>query len=138
MFVDTNVLVISSEPDAPEHNLARELVASALASGEPVCISRQVLREYMAVLTRPQPWGGLLPMERVLASVEQYLQEFQVLEDGPEVTDWLLTLCAEVPMGGKQGHDIVATMLAHGERRLLTFNGTDFRRFSRHIDVVGS
>lgn len=41
-------------------------------------------------------------------------------------------------MGGKQVHDanIVATMLAHGERRLLTFNIRDFRRFSAHIELV--
>ena len=41
-------------------------------------------------------------------------------------------------MGGKQVHDanIVATMLAYGERRLLTFNIRDFRRFAAHIEVV--
>jgi hypothetical protein len=27
-------------------------------------------------------------------------------------------------------------MLAHGDRRLLTFNGADFRRFARLIEVV--
>ena len=39
---------------------------------------------------------------------------------------------------GRQVHDanIVATMLAHGENRLLTFNGADFRRFVRLIEVV--
>jgi predicted nucleic acid-binding protein len=40
--------------------------------------------------------------------------------------------------GGRQVHDanIVATMLAHGETRLLTFNDADFRRFSSVIEVV--
>jgi predicted nucleic acid-binding protein len=35
-------------------------------------------------------------------------------------------------------HDanIVATMLAHGESRLLTFNGGDFRRFGVLIQVI--
>jgi hypothetical protein len=27
-------------------------------------------------------------------------------------------------------------MLAHGERRILTFNGADFRRFARLIEAV--
>ena len=38
--------------------------------------------------------------------------------------------------GGKQTHDanIVATMLAHGETRLLTFNAADFRRFDALIE----
>ncbi|MGH7067254.1 MAG: hypothetical protein ACREEU_05635 [Acetobacteraceae bacterium] len=42
------------------------------------------------------------------------------------------------PAGGKQVHDtnIVATMLAHGIIRLLTFNLVDFRRFDRLIEAV--
>jgi predicted nucleic acid-binding protein len=38
----------------------------------------------------------------------------------------------------RQVHDanIVATMLAHGERRLLTFNDAVFRRFAPLIEVV--
>ena len=52
------------------------------------------------------------------------LSSFEVLEDGPIVTENLLALCREVSVGGRQIHDanIVATMLAHGERRLLTFS----------------
>ena len=40
------------------------------------------------------------------------------------------------PVGGRQIHDanIVATMLAHGERRLLSFNGADFRRYGDRIE----
>ena len=43
----------------------------------------------------------------------------------------LVGLCRDVVVAGKQVHDanIVATMMAHGERQLLTFNGSDFRRF---------
>ena len=43
-----------------------------------------------------------------------------------------------VPVGGKQVHDanIVATMLAHGERRLLTLNTGDFRRYGGRIELV--
>jgi len=38
---------------------------------------------------------------------------------------------------GRQVHDanVVATMLEHGIRRLLTFNAADFRRFARIIDI---
>ena len=65
---------------------------------------------------------------------------FEILEDGPPVTESLVTLCREVPVGGRQIHDanIVATMLAHGEQRLLTFNGADFRRYSDRIELVGN
>ena len=50
----------------------------------------------------------------------------------------LVALFREFPIGGKQIHDanIAATMLAHGERRLLTFNAKDFRRFGERIELV--
>ena len=81
-FVDTNVLVYATAAGAPFHVQARAALAR-LASSEPIAISHQILREYMA-------------------------------------------------------HDanIVATMLAHGETRLLTFNEADFRRFSSVIGIV--
>ena len=43
-----------------------------------------------------------------------------------------------VQVGGRQIHDanIVATMLAHGERRLLTFNAADFRRYGDRIELA--
>ena len=39
---------------------------------------------------------------------------------------------------GKQIHDanVVATMPAHGESRLLTFNAADFRRSADYIELV--
>ena len=59
-------------------------------------------------------------------------------EDGAHVTDMFVSLCREVPLAGKQVHDanIVATMLAHGERRLLTFNASDFRRYGERIELI--
>ena len=70
--------------------------------------------------------------------MDRMLTTYEVLEDGPEVTTRLLALLQEIPAGGRQIHDanIVATMLPHGERRLLTFNTADFRRFGDHIDLV--
>jgi predicted nucleic acid-binding protein len=49
-----------------------------------------------------------------------------------------MELSLRYSFGGRQVHDanIVATMLAHGERRLLTFNVADFRRFTPLVEVV--
>ena len=46
-------------------------------------------------------------------------------------------LCRTVPVAGRQIHDanIVATMLTHGERRLVTFNGRDFCRYGDRIEL---
>ena len=79
-----------------------------------------------------------MPLSEALDDVDKLLDTYSLLEDGPAVTETLVTLCREVPVGGRQIHDanIVATMLAHGERRLLTFNTADFRRFGDRIDLV--
>ena len=138
MFVDTNVLVNARILEAPDHEAARASLESALKKSEPLRISRQVLREYLAVVNRPQTWSVALAREDALDDVERLAATFEVLEDGLVVTDWLVSLCRQLPVGGKQIHDanIVATMLAYGERRLLTFNVTDFRRYADHIELV--
>ena len=139
MFVDTNVLVKGRILEAPGHAAAREELETAFGDSEPLRISRQVLREYLAVVTRRQPWAVGITLEVALADVARFEDAFEVLEDGPAVTDRLLALCREVPVAGRQIHDanIVATMLAHGERRLLTFNTADFRRYGDRIELLG-
>jgi predicted nucleic acid-binding protein len=138
MFVDTNVLVKARILEAPDHDIARGSLQRAFELPEPLRISRQVLREYLAVVTRPQTWAVPLGREEAVNDVERLTTIFEVLEDGPVVTDLLLSLCREIPLGGRQIHDanIAATMLAHGERRLLTFNAADFRRYGDRIELV--
>ncbi len=140
MFIDTNVLVKSRILGAPDHDTARARLDRAFRNPEPLRISRQVMREYLAVVTRPQTWPVSITREDALDDVSRLIGSFEILEDGPAVTDWLVALCREIPAGGRQIHDanIVATMLAHGERRLLTFNTSDFRRYGDRIELVGN
>ena len=138
MFADTNILVNARFAEASDHHRARGWLESALNDPEPLRISRQIIREYLAVVTRPQTWMVPLTSEQVLADVNRMHRDFEILEDGLAVTETLLTLFRETPVGGRQIHDanIVATMLAHGERRLLTFNTADFRRYGDRIELV--
>ena len=138
MFIDTNVLVYSRILEAPHHETARAMLERALQGEEPLRISRQVVREYLAVVTRPQTWAVAISREDALDDVNRLVGSFDVLEDGPVVTERLVELCREVSVGGRQIHDanIVATMLVYGERRLLTFNVGDFRRYGDRIELV--
>ena len=139
MFVDTNVLVRARFEAAPDHLLARRRMQEAGDTGEALRISRQVIREYLATVTRPQSWSPPVAMHAALAHVATLESAFELLEDGPAVTGMLKSLCRDVPFAGRQVHDanIVATMLAHGERRLMTFNSRDFRRYGARIELVG-
>lgn len=140
MFIDTNVFVSARNTRAPACAPARAALARALESGEPMRISRQVMREYLSAVTRPQIWSDPLSMAEALDDIARLGAAFEVLEGGPRVMGMLVGLCRDVVVAGKQVHDanIVATMMAHGERRLLTFNGSDFRRFGDRIEVIES
>jgi predicted nucleic acid-binding protein len=138
LFVDTNILVYATRRGSHFHPASRRALLQARQAGERLCLSRQILREYLAVVTRPQP--GVVPftMEKALVRLELFARAMIVLEDGPAVLQELVALCRVVPLGGRQVHDanIVATMLAHGETRLLTCNGADFVRFVPRVEVV--
>jgi predicted nucleic acid-binding protein len=136
-FVDTNVLVYATATSAPFRDRARAAVVR-LAANEPLSVSRQILREYVAVMTRPQTWGRALSLAEAMTDAAVFERRFTVLEDGQLVWDQLMDLSRLYSFGGRQVHDanVVATMLAHGERRLLTFNEADFRRFTPLIEVI--
>ena len=138
MFVDTNVLVGARFTTSPCHAAARATFARAGVNSEPIRISRQVVREYLVTVTRPQHWLEPLPIAAALRDVEWLRSTFEILEDGERVMSVLMALIREFPVAGKQIHEanIAATMLAHGERRLLTFNAKDFRRFGEKIELV--
>ncbi len=139
MFADTNVLICSRVSETPNHHLARAMLQRALRSPEPVRISRQIIREYLSGITRPT-WDGHIAPEDALNDVVTMLDTYEILEDSQVVTDTLLALCREVVVSSRQIHDanIVATMLAYGERHLLTFNVADFRRYGDRIDLISN
>jgi len=138
VFVDTNVLIYASRPAAAQHSSARAALARLRVDASPLWLSLQVLREYLAAATRPQPSGPALRMAAAIADVERFRTGFNVVEDSPETFDRLLQLLAGHPGGGKQVHDanLVATMLGHGIMRVLTYNEADLRRFDGLIEII--
>jgi predicted nucleic acid-binding protein len=137
VFVDTSVLVYAAVVSAPYHQHARQSLGQLQERGAELWVSQQVLREYLAVLSRPQTFARPLPIEVLVADIRNFLTRFRVAENGPVIMDRLLTLLLQVSIGGKQVHDanIVATMQAYGVQRLLTANASDFARFGHLITV---
>jgi predicted nucleic acid-binding protein len=78
-----------------------------------------------------------VPVATLIADIVRFQSRFRIAEDGPAVTANLLVLLGSIPIGGRPVHDanIVATMQAHGLRRLSTHNTADFARFGALIQV---
>jgi predicted nucleic acid-binding protein len=137
IFLDTNVLIYATDPRSPLQPIAERALQFARNKREQLVVSPQVLREYMAVALRPASAGGT-SLEDVLANIAAFRAEFLVVDETSAVCDQLVTLLQRIPTGGRRIHDtnMVATMLAHGVRHLLTHNTADFERFGDLISVV--
>ena len=137
VFVDTNVLVYVTRPSAPQHAAAAAVLMRLEAQGAVLWVSPQVLREYLAVVTREQATAPALTSAAAVADVQRFRKIFEVAGEGMAGIDRLLELVEDGRGSGRHVHDanIVATMIEHRIRRLLTFNDADFRRFSRIIDI---
>jgi predicted nucleic acid-binding protein len=138
IFIDTNVLVYGTVVNAPLHEIARQVLQNLSAASNDLWISRQVIREYLATLSRSQTFTTPISIATLVADVQYFENQFLVAEDNFQVTQNLLTLIEQVPTAGKQIHDanIVATMQAYNIPILLTHNVADFKRFTPLITLL--
>ena len=136
LFVDINVLVYANVAEAPLHQAALEAIAAARDRDCRLWISRQVIREYLVAMTRPQTFASL-PRKILLDQIPAFGGHFTIAEDSASVTDHLLGLLTDHPVGGKRIHDanIVATMLAWNIPGLGTHNVSDFTCFNGLIQL---
>ena len=136
VFIDTNILVFANVIETPFHEPALAAVNAADQAGRTIWISRQIIREYLVTLTRPQTFENL-PRVTVFEQVDQFRKRFEVADDTRTVTEQLIKLLGDFKVGGKQVHDanIVATMLAYNIPCLLTHNIEDFKRFKGLIRI---
>jgi len=137
VFLDTDILIFGELPNSPLYAAVKLRLAELEATGTELWTSRQVLREFLAVMSRGTGLSTVPPMAELLADVAHFSNRLFIAEDGPAVTQQLAMLLSTVTCAGKQVHDanIVATMRANGIRRLLTHNVTDFQRFAPHVAI---
>ena len=131
VFVDTNILIQATVKTTPFHEVCARAVSVLWESESDVWISRQILREYASVLSRPQTYAEPASPATIASQLRTFIEQFRVADENEKVTENLLQILETIPIGGKQIHDanIVATMQTYGAKRLLTLNIKDFTRF---------
>ena len=137
-LVDTNVLLRLLQPEHPQYAIASMALAGLRRQESDLCIARQNLVEFWAVATRPVAENGLGMSPLMTASEVRVLRDlFRVLEGKPGIADAWEKLVSGHLVSGKQAHDahLAAVMNIHGLRRILTFNGADFRRYDS-VEVI--
>ena len=129
VFVDTNVLLEATDERRPQHGKASTLFARGPEFGIELCLSGQVLREYLVVATRHLEHNGLgLAVEDALHNVSQFRARATLCPETPPVSSRLLELIASSGTTGKKIHDlnIIATAMVAGVEQIVTGNPKDF------------
>ena len=120
------------------HAVALHAIESILQSGEPTYVAIQNMAEFWNALTRPLANNGLaFSVDQARKELTRLEKFFQVLnEDERSYAIWKRML-VEHRVSGAQVHDarLAAVMEANSVERILTFNVSDFRRFTRAVAI---
>ena len=137
VFLDTNILIYLVNEDSPFHdNVLNKF--KEIASRNELWISRQILREYAVVVTRPGTVEKPLSPEIIASDIENLKDTFHVADETEETTRILIELIKSYKITGKNIHDanIFATMTANSIRNLFTLNTGDFQKFNDLILIT--
>ena len=133
VVVDTNVLLAATDRSRERHE-----AAAAFLRDDPrrLAVSPQIIREYLAVMTRPVEHNGLgIGAPDAIANADAILAVTTLLSEGPRTTTRLLELLRDGSALGKQVHDahIVACALTY--EAIVTMNRRHFARFAAMMTV---
>jgi predicted nucleic acid-binding protein len=131
--VDTNVLLRSIDDGHVAQPIAQDGLFALRDRGEILSIFPQNLIELWAVATRPLANNGLgWSIDRAEQELAALKNLFIVLADTDAILAEWERLVIQHQVIGKQAHDahLVASMLVHHVTHLLTFNDSDFKRFT--------
>ncbi|SFJ48988.1 Predicted nucleic acid-binding protein, contains PIN domain [Nocardioides psychrotolerans] len=135
VVVDTNVLLAATDRSRSQHDAAIRFLNE---DARRLAVSPQIVREYLAVTSRPVAVNGLgLSGEDAVGNIEQFLEGMEMLAEGPGTTRSLMDLIVAGPTVGKQVHDanVVAVALAHRAVAIVTDNTRHFARFAQLVVI---
>ncbi|MEH2374243.1 type II toxin-antitoxin system VapC family toxin [Nostoc sp.] len=132
-LVDTNVLLRSVDLNHPMNLDAAKAISMLSSRGEQLYIVPQNLIEFWNVYTRPTERNGLgRSVVETQAEVNRLKVLFPLLLDTQAIYQEWERLVVAYEIRGVNVHDarLVAAMLVHGLAHILTFNISDFARYS--------
>ncbi|MCY3743838.1 MAG: type II toxin-antitoxin system VapC family toxin [Candidatus Poribacteria bacterium] len=139
-LTDTNVLLGFSFPADPRSPIVRAAIRELLANEHQLRTTSQNFAEFWNVSTRPTDRNGF---GQTTVEADDLLQDleklFPLLPDSFTVYPVWRQLVVKYDVSGVQVHDarLAASMIAHNVKHILTFNVTDFQRYTDEgIEVV--
>lgn len=138
-LIDTNIILRIAQPNHPMCAEALNALASLRHQKEDCYLTHQNLIEFWRSATRPVERNGLgMNLTAAEAELKRLEAFFPILPDIPEIYQEWKRIVIEYGVMGVNVHDarLVAVILAHGLTHILTFNISDFKRYSNKITPV--
>ncbi len=130
---DTNNLLRFAIRADKQHAVVLSAIRKLKANGDKIYILPQTCVEFWNVCTRPTSRNGFgLSVQQANHSLRLVEKVFPLLPDSSKVHQKWRKLVLDFGVSGVQVHDarIVAAMLVHQVTHILTFNTSDFARYS--------
>ncbi len=131
-LVDTNVLLRIIDSNNPRYQIAQDAVHKLKAKGHQLQTTPQNFIEFWNVSTRPIDKNGLGHKPSDTNRILQHLELlFPLLQDAPDIYPEWKQLVVSYNVSGVQVFDarLVAVMISHNVKHILTFNTSDFTRY---------
>jgi predicted nucleic acid-binding protein len=131
VLLDTNILLRLLQPGTLHAQSASNAIDRLRSQNHALQITSQNLVEFWAVATRPASMNGLgYSVEEAMVEMANFKRLFTLLPESPLQSEWE-RLVTTYRVSGKNTHDarLVAAMMVHGTRNILTFNVQDFTRY---------
>jgi predicted nucleic acid-binding protein len=128
-LLDTNILLRSRDITSPDFHLIDKTIKYLISNNHQCFITSQVIIEFWVVATRPVNVNGLgWTVAQTTQAVQMLINQFDLLEETPDVFSIWFNLVTTYNISGKRTHDIhiLAVMLAHNISHILTLNPKDF------------
>jgi predicted nucleic acid-binding protein len=138
LLLDTSLLVAATVPAHPGHAASRAYLQRARRRGASFCLSPQICREFLVVVTR-QPVNGLVyTLDEAIRALTEWRARCELLSEGADTVARWVELALHHRVLGKQLHDcnVAAVMLTHAVPRLATRNPADFKRYGIRVDAI--
>lgn len=135
-FVDTNILVYATFEESPFFHKAIDWIEENFSSK--LFVSRQVIFEYLTVVTNERLYSNYLRMEEALNNIELFLENLSIVQNEPNPDfNFLRNEIKKYNLTGKRIFDyqIVLTMKYNSIDLIATANEKDFS-FCKDIEII--
>jgi predicted nucleic acid-binding protein len=131
-LIDTNLLIRSVQKSHPSCRVARQALITLQRENHRLYVTDQIVAEFWNVCTRPIQVNGLgLSVSITDQYVDQLERFFTILPGSIQSFRIWRKLVVDHLVVGSKVHDtrLVAMMSLYSISHIITFNGSDFKRF---------